>query len=202
MWRADQPLAEDGGETDDVKPKIALTFDDGPHPVFTPRLLDGLKERGVHATFFLIGKNIIGNEDIVRRMKDEGHLIGNHTYNHVQLTKLSEEKACEEIIKTNDLIYEVTGSGTEFIRPPFGSWNDNLECGIELISILWSVDPLDWKTEDTSAVVNRVVKNVKENDIILLHDYYGSSVDAALQIVDILQKEGYEFVTADELILE
>ena len=110
--------------------------------------------------------------------------------------------ACEEIIKTNDLIYEVTGSGTEFIRPPFGSWNDNLECGIELISILWSVDPLDWKTEDTSAVVNRVVKNVKENDIILLHDYYGSSVDAALQIVDILQKEGYEFVTADELILE
>ena len=185
-----------------MKPKIALTFDDGPHPVFTPRLLDGLKERGVHATFFLIGKNIIGNEDIVRRMKDEGHLIGNHTYNHVQLTKLSEEKACEEIIKTNDLIYEVTGSGTEFIRPPFGSWNDNLECGIELISILWSVDPLDWKTEDTSAVVNRVVKNVKENDIILLHDYYGSSVDAALQIVDILQKEGYEFVTADELILE
>ncbi len=199
---ADQPLAEDGGEADDVKPKIALTFDDGPHPVFTPRLLDGLKERGVHATFFLIGKNIIGNEDVVRRMKDEGHLIGNHTYNHVQLTKLSEEKACEEIIKTNDLIYEVTGSGTEFIRPPFGSWNDNLECGIELISILWSVDPLDWKTEDTSAVVNRVVKNVKENDIILLHDYYGSSVDAALQIVDILQKEGYEFVTADELILE
>lgn len=199
---SDQPLAEGEAEDDDVKPRIALTFDDGPHPVFTPRLLDGLKERGVHATFFLIGKNIVGNEEIVKRMKEEGHLIGNHTYNHVQLTKISADKACEEIINTNDLICEVTGSGTEFIRPPFGSWNDNLECGIELIPILWSVDPLDWKTESASAVVNRVVKNIKENDIILLHDYYASSVEAALQIVDILQEKGYEFVTADELILE
>lgn len=187
---------------EDVKPKIALTFDDGPHPVYTPKLLDGLKERGVHATFFLIGKNIVGNEDIVRRMREEGHLIGNHTYNHVQLTKLSGDKACKEILDTNALIEEVTGSGTEFIRPPFGAWNSNLECGIELIPILWSIDPLDWKTYDTAAVVSRVVKNTEENDIILLHDYYETSVEAALQIVDILQKEGYEFVTADQLILE
>ncbi|WP_343246940.1 polysaccharide deacetylase family protein [Diplocloster hominis] len=186
----------------DMKPKIALTFDDGPHPVFTPELLDGLKERNVQATFFVIGKNVTGNEEIIKRMADDGHLIGNHTFDHVEITKLSQEEASDEIVRTSDLVEEITGSPTEYVRPPFGLWKDDLECGIQMIPVMWTVDPLDWTTGNATNVVNKVVTKVKENDIILLHDYYESSVQAALRIVDILQKEGYEFVTVDELILE
>lgn len=186
----------------DMKPKIALTFDDGPHPVFTPELLDGLKERNVQATFFVIGKNVEGNEEIIKRMSDDGHLIGNHTFDHVEITKLSREEASDEIERTSELVEEITGSPTEYVRPPFGLWKDDLECGIQMIPVMWTVDPLDWTTGNATNVVNKVVTKVKENDIILLHDYYESSVQAALRIVDILQKEGYEFVTVDELILE
>lgn len=182
--------------------RVALTFDDGPHPVCTPKLLDGLKERGVCATFFVIGKNIPGNEDIIRRMDEEGHLIGNHTYDHVKISDLSVEAACEQVEKTSTLIREITGKDTEYVRPPFGSWCKDLECSFEMFPVLWDVDPLDWTTKNTGDVVRRVLEAVEPDDIILLHDCYESSVDAALQIVDALTEQGYVFITVDELILE
>lgn len=182
--------------------RIALTFDDGPHPLYTPELLEGLKERDVRATFFLIGKNISGNEDIIKQMDQDGHLIGNHTWSHVKITDLNAEKACEEITKTSELVKSITGKNTEYIRPPFGSWDKDLECSFVMFPVLWSVDPLDWTTSNTDQVVERVVSEAEENDIILLHDCYASSVEAALRIVDILKAEGYEFVTVDKLILE
>ena len=181
---------------------VALTFDDGPHPVYTPQLLDGLKERSVHATFFVVGKNILGNEALLKRMETEGHLIGNHTYSHVKLSELDIARACAEVEKTNALICEVTGKEPEFIRPPFGEWKKAMECRFEMIPVLWDVDPLDWTTKNTALVVERVLKDTKPGDIILLHDYYQSSVDAALEIVDALTERGYKFVTVDELILE
>lgn len=183
-------------------PCIALTFDDGPSSVHTPKLLDGLKERGVHATFFLIGKNIEqdGNAEIVKRMYEEGHLIGNHTYSHVEITKLDDEHAYEEICRTNELIEGITGVPVEFMRPPFGSWQKELEARVQVIPVMWTVDPLDWATENVDEIVNKVVTEVEENDMILLHDCYDSSVKAALRIIDLLQAEGYRFVTADELI--
>ena len=187
---------------DDMKPRIALTFDDGPHPRYTPRLLDGLKERGVKATFFVVGKHIPEREDIIRRMNEEGHLIGNHTYDHVNIANMSMEDACLQITRTSDLIREITGKDTEYVRPPFGTWNRNLECGIELLPVLWTLDPKDWTTKNVDQIVQNVVSKVKENDIILLHDYYGSSVEATFRIVDLLQAEGYEFATVDELLLE
>lgn len=182
--------------------KVALTFDDGPHPVYTLQLLDGLNERGVHATFFVVGKNILGNEALLKRMETEGHLIGNHTYSHVKLSELDIARACAEVEKTNALICEVTGKEPEFIRPPFGEWKKAMECSFEMIPVLWDVDPLDWTTKNTALVVERVLKDTKPGDIILLHDYYQSSVDAALEIVDALTERGYKFVTVDELILE
>lgn len=185
-----------------ITAKVALTFDDGPHPVYTPQLLDGLNERGVHATFFVVGKNIIGNEALLKRMETEGHLIGNHTYSHVKLSELDIARACAEVEKTNALICEVTGKEPEFIRPPFGEWKKAMECSFEMIPVLWDVDPLDWTTKNTALVVERVLKDTKPGDIILLHDYYQSSVDAALGIVDALTERGYKFVTVDELILE
>lgn len=182
--------------------QVALTFDDGPHPVYTKELLDGLAERNVKATFFVVGKNIPGNEELIARMEEEGHLIGNHTYDHAKICDMSGTDACEQVEKTSSLIKEITGKNTEFVRPPFGAWNKDMECSFVMIPVLWDVDSLDWTTRNTSEIVQRVLKDVEAGDIILMHDYYASSVEAALQIVDELLAQGYEFVTADELILE
>ena len=182
--------------------RVALTFDDGPHPVYTEKLLDGLKERNVRATFFVVGKNIPGNEELIRRMDQEGHLIGNHTYDHVKICDMTGQDACSQVEKTSSLIRGITGYDTEFVRPPFGAWNKSMECSFVMIPVLWDVDPLDWTTRNVSTVVSRVLTEVEDGDIILLHDYYDSSVEAALQIADRLSAGGYEFVTVDELILE
>lgn len=182
--------------------KVALTFDDGPHPVYTKQLLDGLAQRNVKATFFVIGKNIEGNEALLQQMHEAGHLIGNHTYDHVKICDLDGAQACEQVEKTSALVKAVTGEDTEFVRPPFGAWNKAMECSFTMIPVLWDVDPLDWTTENSAAVVQKVLDTVEENDIILLHDCYQSSVDAALEITDELLAQGYEFVTVDELILE
>ena len=182
-------------------PKIALTFDDGPSAAWTPALLDGLKERGVKATFFLIGENADKNPEIVKRMAEEGHLIGNHTYHHVELTKVSENEARLELADTSAVIDRITGKEPEYMRPPFGTWQRKLEQDIQMLPVLWTIDPLDWTTENQDEIVNKVVTEAEENDIILLHDCYKSSIEAGLRIVDILQEEGFVFVTVDELLL-
>jgi peptidoglycan/xylan/chitin deacetylase (PgdA/CDA1 family) len=180
----------------------ALTFDDGPHPVYTPKLLDGLAQRNVHATFFVIGSNIPGNEAIIERMHQEGHVIGNHTYDHVKISDMNAADACAQVEKTSALVREITGEDTEFVRPPFGAWNKALEAPFVMIPVLWDVDPLDWTTKNTTQVVRNVLDEVESGDIILLHDCYESSVNAALQIIDELQRQGYEFLTVEEMILE
>lgn len=182
-------------------PKIAITFDDGPSSQCTGRLLDGLKERNVKATFFLIGENAKENPELVKRLDEEGHLIGNHTYHHVEITKVSDEEAKKEILDTNKVITSITGKSVEYMRPPFGLWQRNLEMEIEVLPVMWTIDPLDFTTENVDEIVNKVVTEAEENDIILLHDCYDSSVDAALRIIDILQKKGFEFVTVDQLIM-
>lgn len=182
-------------------PKIALTFDDGPSAAWTPALLDGLKERGVKATFFLIGENADKNPEIVKRMAEEGHLIGNHTYHHVELTKVSENEARLELADTSAVIVRITGKEPEYMRPPFGAWQRKLEQEIQMLPVLWTIDPLDWTTENQDEIVNKVVTEAEEDDIILLHDCYKSSIEAGLRIVDILQEEGFMFVTVDELLL-
>ena len=181
-------------------PQIAITFDDGPS-VCTPALLDGLKERGVKATFFLVGENVETYPDIVKRIYEEGHLIGNHTYHHVQLTKIKEEEALKELEETNRLIEKITGNPVEYVRPPFGEFPKGLSAKISMIPVMWTVDPLDWSVKDTEKIVSKVVTQAKENDMILLHDCYGTSVEAALQIIDRLKEKGFEFVTADRLLL-
>lgn len=184
------------------KPSIAITFDDGPSSRYTGRLLDGLKERSVKASFFLIGENAEENPVLVERIYKEGHLIGNHTYSHVQITHLSEKEAANEIERTDQVISAITGEHVAYMRPPFGAWQRELEIKMEVLPVLWSVDPLDWTTENVDEIVSKVVTEVEEGDIILLHDCYASSVEAALRIVDILQKEGYEFVTVDRLLID
>ena len=184
------------------KKKVAITFDDGPNPDYTPDLLKGLKERGVSATFFLLGKEVEKYPELVEQMHAEGHLIGTHSYEHVNLCNLTDEKAIEQVDKTNALIEKITGERPQFIRPPYGCWKKNLDYKTSMIEVLWDVDPLDWKTGNSDVVVSRVLKNVEEGDIILLHDASASSVRAALSIIDKLQEDGYLFVTVDEIVLE
>lgn len=182
--------------------KIALTFDDGPHPQFTESLLDGLKERGILATFFVTGEHAKLHPDIIERMNKEGHVIGNHTYSHMQLTQGNREQFKEELMKTNEILTEITGEEVLFVRPPYGIWDKKLETELNMIPVMWNVDPLDWCSDDVSGVVSRVINNAEENAIILMHDYYESSVTAALKIVDELQKKGYSFVTVEEILFD
>ena len=199
---ASQDHATQNHVSQDHSPQVALTFDDGPHQTCTPALLDGLKQRGVKATFFLMGENIAGKEELVQRMQADGHLIGNHSYRHIQMTKEGAEQACAEIEQTEQLIQSITGKRPEYLRPPYGAWNEQLECRVNLTTVLWNVDSLDWKFQNTKRIVRRVEKDVKDGDIILMHDIFPTSVEAALQIVDDLQAQGYEFVTVEELLVD
>ncbi len=181
---------------------IAITFDDGPGYKTTSNLLDGLAERNVKATFFLIGSKVEQNKEIVERMHNEGHLIGNHTYSHVDLACVGNSSALQEIQKTNELIKSITGEDVKYIRPPFGKYNNSLIYDVNMTPVLWSIDPDDWKTTDVSYVVDLVVNHASCGDIILMHDIYDSSVTAALEIIDRLQDKGFVFVTVDQLLLD
>lgn len=184
------------------KKKVALTFDDGPSPGYTEDLLDGLKERDVKATFFLIGQKAEADPELVRRIALEGHVIGNHSYSHINLGVLSDEDACMQISRTNQIICDITETSPQYLRSPFGSTHKNLDCKMDMIEVLWDVDPRDWDIQNTAKIVNRVVSKVQDGDIILLHDGYDTSTAAAFQIIDTLKAEGYEFVTVDELIFD
>lgn len=195
----------DAGPADEVQEepkKIAITFDDGPHPVYTEQLLDGLEERGVRATFFVTGEHASLHPDIIRRMSEEGHLIGNHTYSHMRFTKDSREVFKDELLRTNQVISGITGKDVLYVRPPYGAWDKSFETELNMFPVLWSVDPLDWCTKDVACIVRSTVQAARENDIILLHDYYDTSVTAALFIIDQLQKEGFSFVTVDEILFD
>lgn len=185
------------------EPKVvALTFDDGPNAKYTEKLLDGLKERGVQASFFLIGECIEGNEEIVKRMDQEGHLLGVHCLYHADLTKEKLEEACGQLEETREMIAGLTGKTPDYMRPPFGSWNEKLSESVSMEPVFWNVDSIDWKLKNTSRIVKKVVKDTKDGDIILMHDEFSTSVEAALEIIDNLQAKGYTFVTVDELSID
>ena len=191
----------DGPGTEEVG-AVALTFDDGPNARYTEALLDGLKEREVRASFFLVGQCIEGNEDTVRRMAEEGHLIGVHCMEHRDLTRESEEEAVRQLMDTAAMIGAVTGRMPEYIRPPFGKWSSGLQEAVPMETVLWSVDSLDWKLQDTDRIVRRVLKDTEDGDIILMHDEFLTSVEAAMEIIDNLLAKGYTFVTVDELTID
>ena len=178
---------------------VALTFDDGPRADTTGRLLEGLAARGAAATFFIIGEQVQGNEYLLCRMAADGHQIGNHTYSHTRLTKVDAEHMVEEINKSEVVLREVVGNRSFWLRPPYGQMDTKRAEQVRTPMIYWSVDPQDWKLLDAAKVAEAVIGSVHSGDIVLLHDFYATSVDAALQIVDRLQAEGFIFVTVEEL---
>ena len=179
---------------------VALTFDDGPTPKHTARLLDGLKARGACATFFLAGYRLEGNEALVRRMKAEGHQIGNHTYRHAQLTTLTPNDAVADLAACDLALCTLLGEGDYWVRPPYGSISAQILARLDVPVVCWSVDPLDWTGSDASRVAAHILSTAQDGDIVLLHDCYASTVDAALQVVDGLQARGMQLVTVEQLL--
>ena len=177
---------------------MALTFDDGPSGRFTRRLLDGLKERDVKATFLLCGYRVEDYPKEAVRIAAEGHEIGIHGYSHDSMSTMTESQVMSEIKKTAALL---PGSAV-FLRPPGGKYNDATcaaakKAGLAILS--WSLDPKDWAIHDTGAIVSAVVEKARDGDVILLHDMSDSSVTAALRIIDQLEVRGFRFVTVSEL---
>ncbi len=197
-------MAGRGGRTvavsaDGMPPCVAITFDDGPRRTTTAALLDGLAQRGVHATFFLIGLHVDGNEELILRMEAEGHQVGIHSQNHRILTGLNSEDVYREVGALQERLTALTGQTDFMVRPPYGEVDDTLRSRIEAPIILWSVDPRDWEDEDVARQTAAIVEAAQDGDIILLHDIYPSSVDTALQAVDGLMARGFRLVTVEEL---
>ncbi|MCI9114534.1 MAG: polysaccharide deacetylase family protein [Oscillibacter sp.] len=194
-----EAMPADGGAKIPAGEKyVALTFDDGPRRGTTERLLDGLKERGAKATFFLIGQQIEDNAALVARMAEEGHQIGNHTWSHQRLDGILPDEAAQEVARTEAALEALLGGGEYWLRPPYGQVAEGVELGVPMVK--WCVDPRDWESRDAEKVTRAILDCVEPNSIILLHDIYSTSVDAALRVVDRLQEEGYWFVTVEELL--
>lgn len=180
------------------KKYVALTFDDGPSS-FTNRLLDCLEKNKAKATFFMVGKEIEYFSDEVKRMKNLGCELGNHTYSHADLTGLSPEDISSEIGAVDNLLMELTGQGASVVRPPYGSVNSTVKSVVGTPMILWSIDTLDWESQDPQKIAEIVRSQAEDGSIILLHDIFSTSVDAAEIFIPEMIKEGYQFVTVHEL---
>ena len=183
---------------DKSKKMISLTFDDGPN-YNTSKIIDVLNKYDIKATFFVLGSRAINNKDILKKMADSGMEIGNHTYNHLLLTKYDENKIRSEIEDTSEVIYSATKKKPKLLRPSYGSVNNKIKKVANMPIIIWDIDTLDWKYHNSKRITSRVVNKVRDGDIILMHDIYSASLNALSNIIPILQDNGYEFVTIDEL---
>jgi len=191
-------------------PYIAMTFDDGPDATLTPRLLDILKERHIHAAFFVLGQRVQEHPEIVVRAVAEGHQIGNHSWDHPPLNRLAEGGLRHQLADTSDLIKQTIGKAPVIMRPPYGATNPRLSRAIEkeygMKVILWSVDPFDWKNPGSKVVSERILSGwkgsggAKPGAIILSHDIHKGTIDAMPATLDALLAKGYKFVTVDELL--
>ena len=182
------------------KKVVALTFDDGPNPATTPQALDTLAKYNVKATFFVLGKNIAGNESLLKRMKTEGHEIGNHSWDHPVLTKLPLEDAKKEITDTEASLVNAVGTSSKLMRPPYGAISDDIRNSLDLSFILWNVDSLDWKSKNETAILTEIQHQVTNGSIVLMHDIHQPTVNSLPKVIEYLKEQGYTFVTVSELL--
>jgi len=185
-------------------PYIAMSFDDGPSATLTPKLLDLLATRHIKATFFVIGENVMEHPEIVARAAREGHEIGNHSWSHPNLAKMSQESVRSQLQRTDAAIKNATGERPTLMRPPYGSITDREkhwihdEFGYRII--LWDVDPYDWKRPGPAVVRNRILKETRPGSIVLSHDIHPGTIEAMPSTLDALEANGFKFVTVSELI--
>ncbi len=186
------------------EPYVAMTFDDGPHPVQTPRLLNILAERNIKATFYVVGSNVRSHPEILRRMINEGHEIGNHTRTHAYLNKLPDSQVRAELSSCHSSILAATGIPPKTMRPPYGAITSRQKSWIygefKYPSILWSVDPRDWQRPGSGVVADRIVSGTTNGAIILAHDIHKPTIDAMERALDRLLAKGFRFVTVTQLL--
>jgi len=186
------------------EPYIAMTFDDGPHGVNTPRLLEMLKQRGIKATFFVCGECVAALPEIAKRIVDEGHEIANHSWSHPQLSRMGEGGVTDQLQRTHDVVKQTTGFEMKVMRPPYGAFTVNQRSWAHAKwgykTIMWDVDPLDWKVRNAAHVQSEILKGTVNGSIILAHDIHKTTVDAMPATLDALAGKGFKFVTVSELI--
>ena len=181
------------------KKLIAFTFDDGPSSNNTNLLLDNLDKYNARVTFFVLGSRVDSNKEVIKRAYLQGNDIGSHTYNHRNLNLLNDSEVISEVEKTNDKIKEIIGVKPTLLRPPYGNLTNHRKELVNMHTILWDIDPLDWKYKNKSRVADEIIEHAHDGAIILLHDIYKSSVDGALLAMEELEKQGYAFVTITEM---
>ncbi len=181
------------------KPMVALTFDDGPHPRYTTEILEALKKNDGLATFFIIGSRAEKYPNVVKSITKNGNQLGNHTYDHKELTKLNKSGISSEINKTAGILEGITGLPPHITRPTYGSVDDKVRMYAGSPLILWSIDTQDWKTRNKDKIIHQALKRVKDGDIILMHDIYKTTADAAKVIIKELKDKGFQLVTINEL---
>lgn len=179
--------------------RVALTFDDGPHPEHTEKILKLLKKYNAKATFFMLGSNVEKYPAIAAKIAKEGHELGNHTWNHFDLTARDDEKITEEIAETNRIIEKATGQKPTVFRPPYGAMNEQVETAVKMMPVMWTVDTLDWKASAPQEIIEMVRNNAEDGSIILMHDIHEVTVEALAVILEYLDGEGFDFVTVSEL---
>lgn len=188
------------------QPYVAMTFDDGPHPQNTPRLLDILRTRNIKATFYVIGRNVDRYPHIVRRIVAEGHEIGNHTYTHRKLTSLGDSEVRKEMRRTEDAIVRAAAVKPRTMRPPYGALFQRqrglIFSDFNYPTIMWSVDPNDWKRPGPSVVRSRILSGAHNGAIILAHDLHAPTIDAMPRTFDGLLSKGYQFITVSQLLAQ
>ena len=191
---------DENGKYDSTKhrPMVALTFDDGPGR-FTDKLLDCLEENNAKATFFMLGENAEKYPDVIKRLYDSGMELGNHTYDHQMLPSLSSEQVTEEIGKTNSIIENAAGVPADSLRPPGGSFNESVQELAGMPIIKWSLDTKDWKTKSADTTYQKVIDNVQDGSVVLMHDIHEWSIEASLRLIPELVEKGYKLVTVQEL---
>lgn len=183
---------------DKNRPMVALTFDDGPS-ANTERVLDVLEKYNGMATFFVTGNNILKYKTTLKRIVDEESQIGNHTYDHIRLTKVSAKEINNQVNRIQEIVYEATGVYPTFLRPPYGEYNDFVKDNVSIKMINWNVDTLDWKTRNAQNTYDEVMKNLNDGNVILMHDLYSETADAVEKIVPELVKRGYQLVSVEQL---
>lgn len=196
----DLPKRPEKKKIDPNKPMIALTFDDGPNPLSTPRILDTLKKYHATGTFFMLGSRAIQNPNLIRRMVSEGHELGNHSNTHANMLKLTDRQIKDEFYVTQDAIYAASGEEATVFRPPYGASNEHISQILNRRNILWTIDSLDWKSRNAEAIKKEVLPFVKDGSIILMHGIYGTSADALAQMMPVLAEQGYQFVSVSDLL--
>lgn len=183
---------------------IAITFDDGPHPQNTPRLLDMLRARNIKATFYVIGRSVDLYPQVVRRAVAEGHEIGNHTHTHRLLSKLGDDEVRGELTRCRDAVARAAGVQMRTMRPPYGGLlqrqREMVHSEFGYPTILWSVDPLDWKRPGASVISSRILSGTTAGGIVLAHDLHAQTVDAMPATLDGLLRRGFKFVTVSQLL--